>query len=79
MEKELEADAFAEKWTFTEDEENEVLDARPLDINKVRSFAKKFNTHPAIIIGRFQHKKLLPFSLGRELIVPIKLENELEN
>ena len=78
-EKELEADAFAEKWTFTEDEDNEVLEARPLDINKVRSFAKKFNTHPAIIIGRFQHKKLLPFSLGRELIVPIKLENELEN
>ena len=79
IEKELEADAFAEKWTFSEDEEKEVLVASPLDINKVRNFAKKFNTHPAIIIGRFQHKKLIPYSMGRELIVPIDLENELED
>lgn len=77
--KELEADDFAVKWTFSENEEKEVLEAESLDIEMIRSFAEKFNTHPAIILGRFQHKKFLPFSVGRELIVPIKIEHELEN
>ncbi|MDD2475151.1 MAG: ImmA/IrrE family metallo-endopeptidase [Dysgonamonadaceae bacterium] len=77
--KEIEADIFAEKWTFSVEEEKEVMEATPLDISKIRNFAKKFNTHPAIIIGRFQHNKLLPFSVGRELIVPIKIEHEIEN
>ena len=56
-----------------------MLEAESLDIEMIRSFAEKFNTHPAIILGRFQHKKFLPFSVGRELIVPIKIEHELEN
>lgn len=77
--KEVEANDFAVKWTFSEAEEKEVLDAESLDIDVIRSFAEKFNTHPAIILGRFQHKKFLPFSVGRELIVPIKIEHELEN
>ncbi|HZJ79539.1 MAG TPA: ImmA/IrrE family metallo-endopeptidase [Dysgonamonadaceae bacterium] len=72
--KELEADAFAVRWTFSEEEEKEVLKADTLDMNEICNFAKKFNTHPAIIIGRFQHKKLIPYSVGRELIVPIKME-----
>lgn len=78
-EKEIEADNFAVKWTFTVEEEKEVLEAESLDIETIRSFAEKFNTHPAIILGRFQHNKLLHYSEGRELIVPIKIEQELEN
>ena len=41
-------------------------------------FAKKFNTHPAIIIGRFHHKEILPYNIGREFIIPIDLINETE-
>ncbi len=78
-EKEIEADNFAVKWTFTVEEEKEVLEAESLDIETIRSFAEKFNTHPAIILGRFQHNKLLHYSEGRELIIPIKIEHELEN
>lgn len=78
-EKEIEADNFAVKWTFTVEEEKELMEAGPLDIEKIRSFAEKFNTHPAIIIGRLQHKKLLHYSKGTELIVPIKMEHEIEN
>lgn len=77
--KEIEADNFAVKWTFSVEEEKKVMEAESLDIDMIRSFAKKFNTHPAIIIGRFQHKKLLHYSVGRELIVPIKMEQEVEN
>lgn len=73
-EKEKEADAFACKWTLTEDEEQEVLDAAPLSQEDIRVFAKKFNTHPAIIIGRLQHKDHIPFSFGREYFEKVILE-----
>ena len=72
--KEKEADAFAVKWTLTEEEEAIVLAAAPLDEKKIRSFAEQFQTHPAIIIGRLQHKQLIPYSLGREYIEPVAFE-----
>lgn len=74
LEKEKEADEFACKWTLTESEEKEILAAAPLDEDDIRGFAKKFNTHPAIIIGRLQHKKLIPYSLGREHFEPVEFE-----
>src|SRR3989339_155754 len=73
-EKEEEADAFACKWTLTEDEEAEILAAAPLSEEDIRDFAKQFTTHPAIIIGRLQHKKLIPYSLGREYFEQVIFE-----
>jgi HTH-type transcriptional regulator / antitoxin HigA len=72
--KEQQADKFAEKWTLSEEEEEKILDAAPLNEHDVRMFAKKFNTHPAIIIGRLQYKKLVPYSLGREYFEPVVFE-----
>ncbi len=77
--KEGEADNFAVKWTFSAEEEKEVMEAESLDEDMIRSFAEKFNTHPAIIVGRFQHRKLMPYSIGRDLIVPIRIECEIDN
>ncbi len=74
MEKEQEADKFACKWTLTEDEEAEILAAAPLSEEDIRDFAKQFTTHPAIIIGRLQHKKLIPYSLGGEYLEPVIFE-----
>lgn len=71
--KELDADAFAVKWTLSEDEEKEILAETSLDEKKIRLFASKFNTHPAIIIGRLQHKGLIPYTLGREMVETISL------
>lgn len=76
--KEKEADLFAEKWTFTTEQEKEVLATSPLTEENIIYFAKKFNTHPAIIIGRFHHKEILPYNIGREFIIPIDLINEIE-
>lgn len=73
--KEIEATNFAVKWTLSEAEENEIVTARPLNENTVRQFAQKFNTHPAIIIGRLQHKKLIPYTEGRDLLIPIDIDN----
>lgn len=72
--KEAEADEFAIKWTLTEEEEAEILDNAPLNEDDIRNFAKQFNTHPAIIIGRLQHKKLIPYSLGGEYLEPVIFE-----
>lgn len=72
--KENEADEFAVKWTLTEEQEVEILNAAPINDQDIRDFAKQYNTHPAIIIGRLQHKKLIPFSLGREYFEQVIFE-----
>jgi len=72
--KEKEADEFAVKWTLPEAEEAEIMAATPLSEADVRAFAKQFNTHPAIIIGRLQHKKLMPYAFGRAYFEPVNLE-----
>jgi HTH-type transcriptional regulator/antitoxin HigA len=74
LQKEAEADAFACKWTLTENEEMEILASAPLSKEDIRRFAQKFNTHPAIIIGRLQHKKLIPYSLRWEYFEPVVFE-----
>ncbi len=74
IEKEKEADDFAISWTFSEKEEEEVLRNRPLTSRDIVQFAKQFGTHPAIIIGRFQHKKLIPYNKGRGFIAAIELD-----
>jgi HTH-type transcriptional regulator/antitoxin HigA len=72
LKKEAEADNFAVKWTLSKDEEQEIIQSVPLSEADIRSFARKFNTHPAIIIGRLQHDKLIPYSLGRTFFEAIK-------
>ena len=73
-EKELEADAFAERWTFSEEQEQEVMQCGTLNEKDIINFAQKFGTHPAMIIGRFHHKKLLPYSIGRQFIQPVHFD-----
>jgi addiction module HigA family antidote len=70
--KEEEADNFAIKWTLTKEEEQEVIDSAPLTEADIKSFAKKFNTHPAIIIGRLQHDKLISYGLGRHFFTSVE-------
>jgi addiction module HigA family antidote len=74
LDKEGEADAFAIKWTLSENQEAEMLAAAPLNEAVIRDFARRFNTHPAIIIGRLHRKKLIPYYEGREFIEPVILE-----
>ncbi len=73
LEKEAEADAFAIEWTFSEKQEKEVVHEDVLDREKILAYAKKFNTHPAMIIGRLQKREVMHYSDGRDLIVKIDL------
>ncbi len=73
FDKEKEADGFAVQWTLSDEQELEVLKKfkKPSDAIHL---AKKFNTHPAIIIGRLHRKKKLLNSQGKEFFVPISFE-----
>ncbi len=73
MQKEEEANAFAAEWTLTREQQEEILEAIPLNASKIRAFAKKFNTHPGIIIGRLHHERLVEYSLGREFFEHVNL------
>jgi Zn-dependent peptidase ImmA (M78 family) len=64
QEKEEEAHAFAAKILLTENELQEIIDAAPLNEEMISEFAKKFRTPAGVIIGRLQHLKLIPFSIG---------------
>jgi len=72
--KEIEADNFAIKWTLSKAEEEKVLQRQPLTANDIIEFAEQFNTHPAIIVGRLQHEKVVPYSFGRKFFEPVEFE-----
>lgn len=74
QDKEKEADNFAVRWTLSKEEQDEILQRFRITEDLVIEFAKKFNTHPAIIIGRLQHDKFISYGLGRQFIKPVKFD-----
>lgn len=74
QQKELEADHFTIKCTFNIEYEKQFLKTAKFDRSSIVSFAKKFNTHPALIIARLHKRKLIHYNQTREYLVPINLE-----
>lgn len=77
--KEKEADDFAGHWLLTEKEEAEIISKEIIEDEEIFNFARKFNTHPAIIIGRLQHKKLIDYSVGRKFLMPVNFDENQTN
>lgn len=73
LKKEHEADEFAVRWTFSEDEEKELKKISPLSEQDIIKYAEQIQTHPALIVGRLQHNKELPYSFGKRLFTYIEL------
>jgi HTH-type transcriptional regulator/antitoxin HigA len=71
--KEAEADRFASTWLLTDAELEEIIANRPISETKIIEFSKRFRTLPGIIIGRLQHMKLIPHSVGNRLRTAIDL------
>ncbi len=71
IEKEKEADEFAENMILNKNQEQEILENLPLSDEQIIYFAQKFETHPAMIIGRLQHLGYLPYSQGHHFIKPV--------
>ena len=72
--KEKEADDFAIKQTLTIEQENEIKRNLPLTNHSILSFANKFNTLPALIIGRFARKDSNLNKIGWSLKYFIKID-----
>lgn len=71
--KESEADEFAANILLSPQEEKEITDKGDYSIHSINSFAKKFATHPSVIVGRLQHLRLIPKKTDVELLESIEI------
>ncbi len=76
QEKEEQANSFASKILLPERQLNEIIHAAPHSVQSIQAFANKFKTPAGVIIGRLQHLKIIPFSMGNELRRKIELVND---
>jgi len=65
IEKEAEADAFAERMLLTEKERNELESYPKFDKELVLQLSKKFQKHPAIIVAQLQRKGIVGYNNKR--------------
>lgn len=70
---EKEADEIAISYTFSHKDEKKFLALGSFEDDVIESFAQANKIHPAIIVGRLQHKKLISFKEKRHFFVPIDL------
>lgn len=64
--KEEDANQFAVKWLLNEIELKEIIRNLPLSKQKIVGFSKRFRIPPGIIVGRLQHEKIIPHSMGNQ-------------
>lgn len=71
-EKENEANEFASKWLLPED----FIKDLPHTITEkdIRVIARKYETHPAIVVSQLQYKKLIPYSFGNNMKLKLVLD-----
>lgn len=64
---------FSSRTLLSQAEENEIIRQGDFSADTIRYYAEKFHVHPGIIVGRLQHKKVLPFTAHSNLIEKIEL------
>ncbi len=70
--KEIEADNFANKWLLPENITEELSDK--ISEKEIRQLARKYDTHPAIVLARLQYLEILPYSFGNKLKLKVVLD-----
>lgn len=73
--KEAEADDFAAAILLSANEEKEIILNRDYSSEAIKIYAARFGTHPSVIVGRLQHKKIIDYWQDKELLVKICLFN----
>ncbi|MCD8301971.1 MAG: ImmA/IrrE family metallo-endopeptidase [Prevotellaceae bacterium] len=73
QEKENAADSFAANLLLSQAEEAEVIKSGDFSAAAIMVYADKFNTHPGVIVGRLQHKRIIPYTQNSDLIEKIDL------
>lgn len=71
--KEMEANRFAQKYLFPEVAFEHLVKKDQITEDDIIEYARKYKTHPAIIIGQLQHKGVINHSEGNHFKVKINL------
>ncbi len=71
--KEQEADEFASNLLLTKEAENEIVSSMQKNKFNAEYFAREFQIHPAVIIGRLQQRGLIEQKEGKEYFKEVKL------
>jgi HTH-type transcriptional regulator / antitoxin HigA len=71
-EKEKDANEFATKWLLPDNFLNDISDN--VTEQEIRKIARKFNTHPAIVVGRLQNLGKVSHSFGSNLKSKVVLD-----
>ncbi len=71
--KEEEANRFAQKYLFPESVLNSLIEKSQISEDDIIAYARKYETHPAIIIGQLQHNHIIKYSDGNNFKVSINL------
>jgi len=68
--KEKEADTYAQEWLIPSSKFAQYLNERNgfFTSKSVRKFASDLGIHPAIVVGRLQHERLVPYSHMRNVL-----------
>jgi HTH-type transcriptional regulator/antitoxin HigA len=75
--KEKEADEFANKMLLPEDITRDLPEK--ITESYIKQMARTYNTHAAIILGRLQHLRLVPYTFGTSLKLKVVLDNVIIN
>lgn len=75
--KENEANNFAGRWLLPEEFLKDLPDT--ITEKDIRIIARAYETHPAIVLSRLQHKKLVPYSFGNTMKLKVVLNDLLAN
>lgn len=70
---EREADALAVQYTFNETLEQKFMALGSVEEETIVEFAKQHHIHPAFILGRLQHKKVVPNYHNKNLFIKVEL------
>lgn len=71
--KEMEADAFAANILLSKEQEEYIVSNGNYTVKAISDAAKKFNTHPSVIVGRLQHLKLIKYWQDQSLMRKVEL------
>ncbi len=72
-----EANNFAGRWLLPEEFLKDIPDT--ITEKDIRIIARAYETHPAIVLSRLQHKKLVPYSFGNTMKLKVVLNDLLAN
>jgi len=71
--KEQEADKFASNLLLTQSEEQSIINSRDYSVDNIKRTAIKYGTHPSIIVGRLQHRRVINYWQDKSLLKTVTI------